>query len=112
MRKIMEHLSKYISKKKKSVEKFKNFQNNDIIKNKSMNSVPNRDFMELHTVHQHQSHCKQHFVFTDIADIDLPPEITKYPDKMNNGSIHSYKKENIPPPSKPSKSKKIIAIAR
>lgn len=77
-----------------------------------MNSVPNHDFMELHPVHQHQSHCKQHFVFTDIADIDLPPEITKYPDKMKNGSIHSYKKENISPPSKPSKSKKIIAIAR
>nr|XP_019549659.2 dipeptidase 2 [Aedes albopictus] len=82
-----------------------------------MNSMPNHaDFMELGTIHQHQSStCKQHcFVFTEIADIDLPPEITKYPEKIKNGSIHSYKKDSMspPPPKVPKSSKrsrKIIA---
>lgn len=60
-----------------------------------MNSVPNHEFMEVHTLHQHQPHCKQQcFVFTEIADIELPPEITKFStEKMKNGSISSYKKE-------------------
>ncbi|EAT46257.1 AAEL002547-PA [Aedes aegypti] len=81
-----------------------------------MNSMPNHaDFMELGTIHQHQSTCKQHcFVFTEIADIDLPPEITKYPEKIKNGSIHSYKKDSMspPPPKVPKsrRSRKIIAV--
>ncbi|EDS44282.1 dipeptidase [Culex quinquefasciatus] len=63
---------------------------------RKMNTMPNHaDFMELGTIHQHQSNCKQHcFVFTEIADIDLPPEITKFPEKIKNGSIHSYSKKD------------------
>uniref|UniRef100_A0A182PNK0 Dipeptidase n=1 Tax=Anopheles epiroticus TaxID=199890 RepID=A0A182PNK0_9DIPT len=77
--------------------------------------IPNHDFMELHPVHQHPAGCKQHcFVFTEIADIELPPEITKYPEKIKNGSIHSYTKESISPPppklAKDRRSRKIIAL--
>lgn len=79
-----------------------------------MNSVPTRDFMELHQIHQHQPHCKQQcFVFTDIGDIDLAaPEITKFPEKLTNGSLHSYcnKKESISPPPVKSRSRKILTI--
>lgn len=79
-----------------------------------MNSVPNHDFLELHAVHQHQPHCKQQqqcFVFTDIGDIDLSSEITKFPDKLKNGSLHSsYKKDPISSPPKNFKNKKIAAI--
>lgn len=77
-----------------------------------MNTVPNHDFMELHKIHQHQPHCKQQcFVFTDIGEIDLANE--KFPEKLTNGSIHSYKKETItPPPISNSKSRgrRIIGI--
>lgn len=74
--------------------------------------VPSHDFMELHPVHQHQPHCKQQcFVFTDIADIELPPEITKYSEKMKNGSIQSYKKENIAAIEPQSTKSRKIAIA-
>lgn len=61
-----------------------------------MNPVPNRDFMEVHPLHQHQPHCKQQcFVFTEIADIELPAEITKFGggnEKLHcaNGGIPSY----------------------
>lgn len=66
-------------------------------------------------MHQHPAGCKQHcFVFTEIADIELPPEITKYPEKIKNGSIHSYTKESISPPppklAKDRRSRKIIAL--
>lgn len=61
-----------------------------------MNAVPNRDFMEVHPLHQHQPHCKQQcFVFTEIADIELPAEITKFGggnEKLHcsNGGIPNY----------------------
>ncbi|EDW69952.2 dipeptidase 3 [Drosophila virilis] len=61
-----------------------------------MNAMPNRDFMEVHPLHQHQPHCKQQcFVFTEIADIELPAEITKFGggnEKLHcsNGGIPSY----------------------
>ncbi|ALC44631.1 CG5282 [Drosophila busckii] len=61
-----------------------------------MNSVPNRDFMEVHPLHQHQPHCKQQcFVFTEIADIELPAEITKFGGgseklRCSNGGIPAY----------------------
>lgn len=78
-----------------------------------MNQVPNHDFMEVHTLRQHQPHCKQHcFVFTEIADIELPPEITKFTSEKMNGSISSCKKEQSIDASsehtKSSKSRKII----
>ncbi|XP_055385136.1 dipeptidase 1 [Condylostylus longicornis] len=83
-----------------------------------MNPVPNHDFMELPTVHhQHQPHCKQRcFVFTEIADIELPPEITltnKYStEKLKSASIQSYKMENsiTPIPENSSKGPKVVAI--
>ncbi|XP_030380022.1 dipeptidase 3 [Scaptodrosophila lebanonensis] len=58
-----------------------------------MNSVSNRDFMDVHTMHQHQPHCKQQcFVFTEISDIELPAEITKFSggEKISNGSIPTF----------------------
>jgi membrane dipeptidase len=53
-------------------------------------------------------------VFTEIPDIDLP-EITKFnPEKLKNGSIHSYsnksKIEAISPPPNKAKNKRIVAI--
>lgn len=77
-----------------------------------MNTVPNRDYLDAlgpphHTLHhhsqhaisqmqqppppsamsqQHQPYCKQQcFVFTEIADIELPPEITKFGVSPNCG---------------------------
>jgi membrane dipeptidase len=84
-----------------------------------MNSIPNHEFLELHQFSQHPSHCKQQcFVFTEIADIDLPPEITKFnPEKLKNGSIRSYSNKSkmdtispIPPNKNVQKGKKIVAI--
>ncbi|XP_055902759.1 dipeptidase 2 [Eupeodes corollae] len=70
-----------------------------------MNTVPSHEFLEVHTVHQHQPHCKQQcFVFTEIADIELPPEMNKFTtEKIRNGSISSCKKEAMDYESKRSK---------
>ncbi|GAB0086418.1 Dipeptidase [Sergentomyia squamirostris] len=72
-----------------------------------MNSVvPNHDLLEMRTM---QVPCKQQcFVYTDI---DLPPEITKFSEKMKNGNVPSYKKETSSPPLEPPrKSRKMAAI--
>ncbi|XP_068142331.1 dipeptidase 3 [Drosophila tropicalis] len=61
-----------------------------------MNPVPSRDFLEVHPLHQHQPHCKQQcFVFTEIADIELPAEITKFGGgneklRCSNGGIPTF----------------------
>ncbi|KAH8294029.1 hypothetical protein KR054_007513 [Drosophila jambulina] len=61
-----------------------------------MNPVPSREFLEVHPLHQHQPHCKQQcFVFTEIADIELPAEITKFGGgtekiRCSNGGIPTY----------------------
>ncbi|XP_059610776.1 dipeptidase 3 [Phlebotomus argentipes] len=74
-----------------------------------MNSVvPNHEFMELRTMHQVP--CKQQcFVYTDI---DLPPEITKFSEKIKNGNVPTYKKEHSSPPPvvHRGKSRKVVAV--
>ncbi|XP_037953182.1 dipeptidase 3-like [Teleopsis dalmanni] len=59
-----------------------------------MNPVPNPDFMEVRAM-QHACHAKQQcFVFTEIADIELPPEITKLTnEKYKNSGITTCKEQ-------------------
>lgn len=63
--------------------------------------------MELRTM---QVPCKQQcFVYTDI---DLPPEITKFSEKIKNGNVPTYKKEHASPPPviHRGKSRKVAAV--
>ncbi|XP_039947632.1 dipeptidase 1 [Bactrocera neohumeralis] len=68
--------------------------------------------------HEHQPHCKQQcFVFTEIADIELPPEITKLGgEKLKNGAIAAaaYKmsacSDSGSEPSRSSRNRRLIVV--
>uniref|UniRef100_T1GRG0 Dipeptidase n=1 Tax=Megaselia scalaris TaxID=36166 RepID=T1GRG0_MEGSC len=72
---------------------------------------PHHQATKMHS--QHQPHCKQTcFVFTEIADIELPPEITKLQSEKLNLAVKSNEMMNggLQTPSSMYKSKECMAL--